>query len=69
MGFGLSICKRIIEAHEGKITVESTIGEGSVFTVTFPLKAKSMENGQICYLSTRELAAKINPMFAQARGK
>jgi signal transduction histidine kinase len=69
MGFGLSICKRIIDAHEGKITVESTIGKGSVFTVMFPLKAKSMENGQICYLSTRELAAKVNPMFAQAKGK
>jgi signal transduction histidine kinase len=69
MGFGLSICKRIIEAHEGKITVESTIGEGAVFTVTFPIKAKSIENGQIRYLGTPALTAKIDQMFAQARGK
>jgi len=68
MGFGLSICKRIIEAHEGKITVESTIGKGSVFTVTFPIKAKPIENGQNRYLNTPELAMETDMMLAQARG-
>jgi len=35
-GLGLSIAKELIEAQDGTITVESTIGEGSVFTVTLP---------------------------------
>lgn len=44
MGLGLPICRRIIEAHEGKISVESKIGEGTTFTITIPRKPKKTEN-------------------------
>ncbi|MCW4024633.1 MAG: ATP-binding protein [Candidatus Bathyarchaeota archaeon] len=37
MGFGLSICKRIIDAHGGKIIVESAVGVGSTFKICLPL--------------------------------
>ncbi len=37
MGLGLPICKRIIEAHGGKIAVESTQNKGTKFTFTLPI--------------------------------
>lgn len=41
-GLGLSIVKHIIEAHSGKIQVQSTLGEGSTFRLLFPiLKTKA----------------------------
>ncbi|EMG29108.1 hypothetical protein LFLEISCH_02016 [Listeria fleischmannii subsp. fleischmannii LU2006-1] len=39
-GIGLAIVKNIIEAHHGNITVESTVGVGSSFIISLPLKEK-----------------------------
>ncbi len=36
-GLGLNIVKQIVEAHHGKIDVESEIGEGAVFRVFLPV--------------------------------
>ncbi len=37
-GLGLSYVKTIVDAHQGKIRVDSVIGKGTVFTLEFPLK-------------------------------
>ena len=36
-GVGLSMCRDIIEAHHGKIRVESTVGVGTAFTLKLPV--------------------------------
>ena len=38
-GLGLSVCRQIIEQHNGRIRVESIVGKGSKFTVKLPLQA------------------------------
>jgi two-component system, NtrC family, sensor histidine kinase KinB len=37
-GLGLAIAKEIVEAHGGRIFVESTVGEGTCFTVELPIR-------------------------------
>ena len=37
LGLGLYISKQIIEAHGGRIFIESALGKGSSFIVKFPL--------------------------------
>jgi two-component system phosphate regulon sensor histidine kinase PhoR len=36
-GLGLAIVKHIVNRHQGRLSIESKLGEGSVFTVFLPL--------------------------------
>lgn len=45
MGFGLAICKRIIEAHGGTITVKTVKNQGTTFALTLPIES-DFESGR-----------------------
>jgi signal transduction histidine kinase len=40
MGLGLAISKKIIEDHDGRITVESDLSKGTTFKISLPMKEK-----------------------------
>jgi PAS domain S-box-containing protein len=40
MGFGLAICKRIVEAHRGTISFKTAKGKGTTFIVTLPIEPR-----------------------------
>jgi signal transduction histidine kinase len=42
-GLGLSVCRQIIEQHQGRIRVESAVGKGSTFTVKLPMRKPGEE--------------------------
>lgn len=56
-GLGLYITKSIVELHHGKIWAESTLGKGSLFTVTIPIataeQQTKLKNGNNSFLTVK----------------
>lgn len=54
-GIGLSLSKNIVELHHGRISVESSPGYGSIFTVTLPKGQKHfIEDKTVTFISETE---------------
>src|SRR5262249_40985894 len=43
-GLGLSVCRQIVEQHQGRIRVESLVGKGSTFTIKLPVNADEVKD-------------------------
>jgi PAS domain S-box-containing protein len=60
MGFGLAICFRIVEAHKGRICIESTVGKGTTVHVFIPM---NQENQQM----PEWIISKATPLESQSK--
>ncbi len=53
-GLGLALCREVVESHKGRIRVESVVGQGTTFTLKFPIVSAPA--------SVMEMAAPAHPM-------
>ncbi len=74
-GLGLSMCRDIIEAHHGRIRVDSSVGKGTAFTIKLPAvpPSKPKSSSAVLPLAVHENAAvsqadNIPPVQAVASG-
>ncbi|MFT5163655.1 MAG: signal transduction histidine kinase/DNA-binding response OmpR family regulator, partial [Alteromonadaceae bacterium] len=55
-GIGLALVKELISSHQGSIELTSEVGEGSTFTVTLPISAKTAKQNQSAIESTTSIS-------------
>ena len=54
-GIGLSLCQELVRRHQGEITVASTPGRGSTFTVAIPTQANAYQSHRVASLNGKKV--------------
>jgi len=54
MGFGLAVCKRIVEAHQGRIKVQSVEGKGTTVTIIIPTENTPKDEKEQIWINVPE---------------
>lgn len=62
-GLGLSACRDIVEAHNGRIRVESAVGKGTCFTIRLPVATQNASS-QSAGAAGNEVGNHISPQAA-----
>lgn len=69
IGIGLSLTKSLVQAHKGKINIDSQLGKGSTFTVSIPIDHASYKREgteKKLLLPSTNLAEKVFQEFTQS---
>lgn len=65
-GLGLSACRDIVEAHHGRIRVESSVGKGTAFTIKLPVARTELPHTVTMLASPGTIVGLATTTVAQA---
>jgi len=65
-GLGLSLCREIIEAHHGRLRVDSTVGKGTAFTIKLPVAREAAASASLPAVPREGTAMPAAPSPARA---
>lgn len=68
-GLGLTLVHRLTELHGGSIALQSTVGEGSRFTIALPQQSPSVDQGETVPLAAAKEAAEPNQRHFARNGR